>query len=94
MPHVFNFCFTDDLHHLDHINDVLKIMSRCEVFCKFCRLIAKIAVDLIGQSKVNVSVSKNRLPIELWVSYLNYTSKCIQIDFNYFLITLKFVNMC
>ena len=28
--HVFNFCFTDVG---EHINDVLKIMSGCEVFC-------------------------------------------------------------
>ena len=36
------------------------------MFFLFCRLITKIAIDLIGRSKVNVSVSKNRLPIELW----------------------------
>ena len=30
MPHIFNFCFTDVG---EHINDVLKIMSGCEVFC-------------------------------------------------------------
>ena len=62
MPHVFNFCFTDVG---EHINDVMKIMSGCEVFCLFCGLITKIAVDLIRQSKVNVRGSKNRLPIEL-----------------------------
>ena len=64
MPHVFNFCFTDVG---EHINDVLKIMSGCGVFCLFCRLITKIAVDFIGLSKVNVSASKNRPLIELWI---------------------------
>ena len=64
MPHVFNFCFTDVG---EHINDVLKIINGCEVFCLLCRLITKIAVDLIGRSKVTIIVSKNRLPIELWV---------------------------
>ena len=36
------------------------------MFRLFYRLITKIAVDLIGLSKVNVSVSKNRPSIELW----------------------------
>ena len=45
VPHVFNFCFTEED---DHINYVLKIMIGCEVFYLFCRLVTKIAVDLIG----------------------------------------------
>ena len=32
VPHVFNFCFTDEG---EHIHDVLKIMSGCEVFYSF-----------------------------------------------------------
>ena len=36
------------------------------MFRLFYRLITKIAIDLIGLSKVNVSVSKNRSSIELW----------------------------
>ena len=59
---VFNFCFTDEG---EHRNDVLKIMCGCEVFCSFRRLITKKAIDLIGLSKVNISVSKNRPPKEL-----------------------------
>ena len=59
MSHVFNFCFTDVG---EHINDVLKIMSGCEVFYYFCRLITKISVDLIGQSKVNVRAAKTGYP--------------------------------
>ena len=49
MPHVFNICFTDAG---EYINDVLKIMSLCEVFCLFCKPITKIAADLIGILKV------------------------------------------
>ena len=63
MSHVFNFCFTDAGKC---IKDVLKIMRRCEVFCLFCKLITKIAVDLIGILKVNFSVSQNWPLIELW----------------------------
>ena len=44
-----NFCFTDVG---EHINNVLKIMKRCEVFCLFCRLITTIAVDLIGHQRL------------------------------------------
>ena len=36
------------------------------MFCLFCKLITKIAVDLIGILKVNFSVSQNWPLIELW----------------------------
>ena len=68
-----------------HINDVLKIMCGCEEFCLFCRLITKIAVDLIGQSKVNVSVSKSRLPIELWVFIQTIPQNVFRLMSSFFL---------
>ena len=47
IPYVFNFCFSDIG---ECINDVLKIMCRCEVFCLFCKLVTKLAVNLVGIS--------------------------------------------
>ena len=52
---MFNFCFTDAG---ECMHDLLKIMSRCEVFCLFCKLVTKIAVELIGILKVNLVSAK------------------------------------
>ena len=46
------------------------------------------AVDLIGQSKVNVSVSKNRLPIEVRVFIQTIPLNVFRLMSFFFLITL------
>ena len=44
-------------------NDVLKICSRCEVFCKFHTLVTKMASVLIGIIKVNFNVCEKGPPL-------------------------------
>ena len=47
--------------------DVLKILSRCEVFCKFCKLVTEMAVDLIRILRVNFNVRQKVDPLNLGV---------------------------
>ena len=55
----FNICFSDTG---EYINDVLKIMSLCVMFCLLCKPITKIADDLIGIFKVILVSAKTGHP--------------------------------
>ena len=61
------------------------------MFCSFCKLVTKIAVDLIGIFKVNFSVSKNGLPIELWGFIQTIHLNTFRLMSIIFLIVCKYV---
>ena len=54
-------CSTDAA---EFMNDLMKKWSWCEVFCKFCELVTKLAVGLIQVRKANFYVSENILALE------------------------------
>ena len=53
---IFSLCSSDAP---ESVNDLLKIWSRCEVFCKFCELITSQTVVLIWVRKANFDVNEN-----------------------------------
>ena len=48
----------------EFMNDLLKKLSNCEVFCKFCDLVTKLTVVLIRVRKANFDVNENVLSVE------------------------------
>ena len=57
----FRLCSSDAA---EFINDLLKECSCCEVFCKFCELVTKLAVVLIRVRKANFDINENVLYLE------------------------------
>ena len=53
---IFSLCSSNAA---ESINDLLIKWSRCEVFCKFCELVTKLAVVLIRVRKANFDVNEN-----------------------------------
>ena len=57
---IFSFCSSDAAIS---VNNLLKALSLCEVFCKFCELVTKLTVVLIWVRKANFDVNENVLSL-------------------------------
>ena len=57
---LFSLCSSDAAEFMN----LLKNLSYCEVFCKFCVPVAKLTVVLILVRKANFDVNENGLPLE------------------------------
>ena len=55
---IFSLCSSDAA---ESVNDLLKVLSLCEAFCKFCKLYTKLTVVLICVRKANFDVNENVL---------------------------------